>query len=276
MMFCFLPVMLLALAPVVSDDVTPVPPAISPLDWGFHQMYDLRFDQAHRTFQSWEQDHPEDPMGPTSEAAAFVFSEFDRLGVLQSELFVDEQKLWANRKLAPDPATKAAFDRALANSDHLADAILQHAPRDANALFAKIMNLGLRGDYLALIERRYMASLAYMKDAGSLAERLLAMDPSEYDAYLAVGVENYILGSKPAPVRWALRLYGAEANKAEGMKKLRLTAEKGHYLLPFARLLLAVAALRDKNRDEAKQLLASLARDFPENPLYAHELAKLH
>jgi len=56
---------------------------------------------------------------------------------------------------------------------------------------------------------------------------------------------------------------------------LRLTAEKGRYLNPYARLLLAVAALRDKNIPKARDLLSALAREFPHNRLYAQELAQL-
>src|SRR5208337_4627670 len=104
---------------------------------------------------------------------------------------------------------------------------------------------------------------------------ILAIDPSCYDAYLAVGVENYILGLNPAPVRWLLRIYGAQTDKDQGVENLRTTAEKGHYLVPFARLLLAVAALRDKNRDQARDLLAGLAREFPNNRLYRRELERL-
>jgi hypothetical protein len=40
---------------------------------------------------------------------------------------------------------------------------------------------------------------------------------------------------------------GAQTDKSEGLQRLRLTADKGRYLAPFARLLLAVAALRDKD-----------------------------
>ena len=103
----------------------------------------------------------------------------------------------------------------------------------------------------------------------------MAVDPACYDAYLAVGVENYILGLNPAPVRWLLRLYGAETDKELGLRKLQLTAERGHYLLPFARLLLAVAALRDKHPDQARELLQNLAQEFPNNQLYRRELARL-
>ena len=44
---------------------------------------------------------------------------------------------------------------------------------------------------------------------------------------------------------------------------LRFTAKNGHYLKPFAQLLLAVAALRDKNEPEAKRQLSHLTVSFP-------------
>ena len=49
------------------------------LDEGYRHMYNLRFGDAHRVFQQWEAAHPDDPMGPVSDAAAYLFSEFDRL-----------------------------------------------------------------------------------------------------------------------------------------------------------------------------------------------------
>jgi hypothetical protein len=126
-----------------------------------------------------------------------------------------------------------------------------------------------------LIEKRFLASLGYMKNGRLLAKKLLEADPTNYDAYLAIGVENYVLGSSPAPVRLFLQLFGSQTNKALGIEHVRLTAEKGHYLRPFARLLLAVAALRDKNREKAREILEGLAREFPNNPLYLREVARI-
>lgn len=249
--------------------------ASAPLDLGFRQMYNLEFQEAHNTFREWQKSHPDDPLGPTSEAAAYLFAELDRLEILQTELFVDNDKFQKRKKTVPDPVTRRGFEEAVAESDRLAGAILARSPKDANALFAKVLNLGLRADYLALIDKRDLASLGRVKSASRLAEQLLAADPGRYDAYLAVGVENYILGLKPAPVRWILRLYGAQTDKDRGIKNLRVTAEKGHYLQPYARLLLAVAALRDKHQEEARALLGDLAREFPQNRLYQREFARL-
>jgi hypothetical protein len=245
------------------------------LESGFRQMYNLDFAGAHATFQAWEAGHPDDAVGPVSDAAAYLFSEFNRLHILESELFTDNDRFAKRNKLLPDPEARAAFDRQLAKSDEISARVLGRSPQDANALFAKVMANGLRGDYAAMIEKRNLAGLGYMKAGRLLAQQLLARDPSYYDAYLAIGVENYLLGASSAPVRWFLRMNGAETNKEEGIAKLRLTAEKGRYLAPFARLLLAVAALRDRDRETARRLLSGLADEFPQNPLYRKELAQL-
>jgi hypothetical protein len=245
------------------------------LDAGYRQMYNLDFGAAHKTFQAWEQQHPQDPLGPVSNAAAYLFSEFDRLHILEVELFTNDEALKNRQKVSADPAVRASFDRELNKTDRLANESLSRSPNDQNALFAKALENGLRGDYLALIEKRNLAGLSFMKSGRQVAEKLVSIDPSYYDAYLAIGIENYLLGINPAPIRWMLRLGGAQTDKGRGLTQLRITADKGCFLAPYARLLLAVAALRDKDRTTARTLLANLSREFPQNQLYQKELAKL-
>jgi hypothetical protein len=236
----------------------PTIPAGSALDNGYRQMYNLDFSDAHNTFREWKTSHPGDPLGPASDAAAYLFAEFDRLHILQSELFTEDSEFKSRSKPGADAGAKQAFLKQLDDCERLANTALSHDAQDKNAKFAKILQ-----------------SLEIMKTGRVLAQDLLAKDPSAYDAYLAVGVENYMLGIKPAPVRWVLSWTGAQTDKDQGIRELKLTAEKGHYLQPFARLLLAVAALRDKDRTKARDLLAGLAHEFPNNQLYKKELARL-
>jgi hypothetical protein len=252
-------------------------PSVNPIiDRGYRQMYDLNFDEAHKTFAQWERDHPDDPIGPVSNAAAYLFAEFDRLNILHSEFFVENSMFHRRPKVTPDPAAHQAFDQELEKSGKLSDDILQRAPEDADALFARILTLGLRADYEALIERRDFDALKVIKNSRATAEKLLMLEPNYYDAYLAIGVENYLFSLKPAPMRWILQAGGAQTDRDRGVEDLRLTAERGRYLSPYARLLLAVAALRGKDVPRARDLLAALAREFPHNRLYAQELAQLH
>lgn len=245
------------------------------VEQGYRQMYNLDFDNAHRSFDEWQRVHPEDPIGPVSDAAACLFSEFDRLHILQAQFFVDDNAFRGMKKPEADPAIRRKFENDLAKGQRLSDAILRRTPQDKDAMFASVLRNGLRSDYLSLIEGRNFQALSELKSGRILAEKLLAIDPTYYDAYLAVGVENYMLSLKPLAARWLLRLTGAQTDKDRGIEKVKLAAQHGHYLQPFARLLLAVQNLRDKNRPAAKEILAGLAHEFPRNQLYSQELAKL-
>ena len=245
------------------------------LQAGYQQMYNLDFTAAHKTFETWERAHPDDPMGPVSNAAAYLFSEFERLHILETELFTDDTKFIHREKQTPDPDLKRAFEAELGKANDITRDVLTKSPQDPNAQFAEIVANGLRGDYASLIEKHNVAALAFTKAGRNLAEKLIAQDPSYYDAYLAIGIENYILSANSAPVRWILKLGGAQTDKDVGIRNLQITATKGIYLAPFARMLLAVAALRDKDNTTAKNLLGGLSREFPQNALYKRELARI-
>ncbi|MGA8150945.1 MAG: hypothetical protein WB952_08350 [Terriglobales bacterium] len=245
------------------------------LDNGFRLLYDLDFDRAHQVFTSYETEHPDDPLGPVCDAAGLLFSEFSRLGVLESQFYENDHAFDGRQKLTPDPAVRDRFGAALSEAESRAQARLAQKPRDRDSLFALTMASGLRADYAALIEKRNMASLHFTKQATSWASQLLAVDPECYDAHLATGVSQYIIGSMSAPVRWLVRLGGVSGDKAAGISELQLTAGHGRYLAPFARILLAIAYVRDKDKPRARELLVSLRNDFPQNPLFGREIGRL-
>lgn len=247
----------------------------SPLDRGFAGLYNLDFNGAQEHFSAWQASHPDDPMGPVSEAAGFLFSEFNRLGVLETQFYESDAEFDKRPKLAPDAALKQKFDQAVARSETLARARLSKDPHDRDALFALTLSSGLQADYAALIEKRNLVSLHYTKEASVNAQQLLAVCHDCYDALLATGFSKYIIGSMAAPVRWILRMGGLPADKQGGISDLKTTAERGHYLAPFARILLAIAYVREKNRGAAIELLSGLRQEFPGNTLFPREIARL-
>jgi hypothetical protein len=245
------------------------------LNGGFRRLYDLDFAGAQQDFEAWEKQNPDNPMGPVSEAAGVLFSEFDRLGVLEAQFYEDDSVFAARKKYEADPAQKARFERQLDRADGLAKAKLSHDPKDRDALMAMTMSAGLRSDFAALIEKRNLASLHYTKEATAWSNQLLAADPTCYDAHLAGGVSRYIIGSMAAPVRWILRVGGVQGDKQGGIAELQTTAEHGQLLAPFARILLAIAYVREKDTARAREMLQGLQREFPKNDLFGKELARL-
>jgi hypothetical protein len=275
-----LPVLGLA-AGVVSAASAQFPPnpitaASNGLDRGYFDMYDVNFAAAHTIFQQLLAQHPDDALAAGSDAAAYLFGEFDRLHIIDVELFADQSRFDSRSRLTPDPAVRKAFDDRCAQASRLADAAIKRNPKDATAFYVKTMVSGMQSDYALMIDKRDLTALSLTKQATVYSRQALALNPTMFDAYLASGVENYMLSLKSAPLRWLLGVTGASTDRQEGIRLLTLTANQGHYLAPFARMMLSVAALRDGNPQRARAILVALARQYPDNTLYERQLARIH
>ena len=67
-----------------------------------------------------------------------------------------------------------------------------------------------------------------------------------------------------------------KGDQDEGIRELTLAADHGHWLAPFARILLAFNDMRHKDTAEARKKLAWLCEQFPNNPHFTQEIAKLN
>ena len=245
------------------------------LDTGYHLLYQLKPVEARAQFAVWQQAHPEDPLASASEAASYLFEESYRQGVLTSEFFLDNKRFLGKIAIKPDQELRAAFFAAVQRAQDLARLGLEANPDDANALFAMTLSVGFQADYASLIDKHQRDSLKMIRLADTYSKKLLAVAPDAADAYLGLGTANYFIGSLPAIKKFFLRFSGIRGDKKAGIKQLEIAAAHGHYLRPFATILLALAALREKQPEVARIQLSELVAEFPENPLFASELAKL-
>jgi hypothetical protein len=244
------------------------------LDQCFHAMYNLQFSQAFQKADQAKALDRTDPLPWVAEASAVLFREFDRLHILRSDLFSSDAAFDARPTYTWNADSKKQFEDALANAERLGKDRIGRDKNDVKGLFALALVNGLRANDAALIAKRNMASLSFTKSSSGFAEKLLALAPNYYDAYIATGMSQYLIGSKSAPVRWILRIGGFKGDQEQGLKELTLVAEKGRYLAPFARILLAFDDLRHQNRTEARKIFAALHDQYPGNPLYLQEIAK--
>jgi hypothetical protein len=243
------------------------------LETAFRRMYELDFDAARSEIAAYRRERPEDALGAAAEAASYLFEEFDRKQVLTSEFFLDDDRLLGGVKGAPDAKRSAAFLAANRRARRMAEERLKRNPDDPDGLFALTLADGMEGDFEALIQKRQLAGLGLIRRAERTALRLLAVKPEALDAYMAIGAANYIIGCLPGYKRMLLWFGGVRGDRRRGMEQLALAAEKGHYLRPLARALLALAARRENQPERARRLLESLTREFPRNRVFARELA---
>ncbi len=245
------------------------------LDTGFHLLYELKPDEARNQFEALQRAHPEDPLGSAAEAAAYLFEECYRQGVLTSEFFLDDKRFLGEIPLKPDPDLRAAFFAKDKKAQDLAQLQLKSNPDDPNALFAMALSVGMQADYASLIDKQQLDSLKMIGVADTYAKKLLVIAPDAADAYLGLGTANFIIGSLPGIKKFFLGFAGIHGDKKLGIQQLEIAADHGRYLRPFAKILLAMAALREKKPEVARAQLSELVAEFPDNPLFVTELAKL-
>lgn len=265
-----------AAASVSTARGEPSPSAAAPLlIAGFRALYHLRFDEARAAFRRWQQDRGADPMGYAAEAASHLFEEFERHGVLTTEFFLDDDRLLGGIKGKADPARTAAFEKANDRARALAEGVVEKDPRNADALLALTLAAGLNADFSSLILKRQIDSLRQIRLAERYARRLIAVAPERGDGYMALGAASYIIACLPAYKRALLWVGGVQGDKRRGMDELERAASSGAYLAAYAKVMLALANVREKNIGRAQQLLRELTAEYPDSPLFSREFAKI-
>lgn len=275
---CFLSALCCSAAGAATGDTAdgsdPQPEAAM-LSTGFRQLYELNFQGAREHFLSYQQLQPADPIGKAAEAASFLYEEFNAKGVFTSAFFLNNDRLLGGVNGSASENRNDAFLNANHGAREMAREQLKLNPRDPRALLALTLADGMESDYDALIIKKQMAGLGLMRQAESEASKLLEIDPTAQDAYVALGASNYVIGCMPNYKRAFLWFGGIHGDRARGMQQMQVAADHGHYLAPFAKILLALACEREHEFDRARQLLSDLASEFPANPLFARELGLL-
>jgi len=258
----------------VEDAATPAFVSVPELSSGFRQLYIQKFPEGRAQFEAWESQHPDEPFGQVAIAASYLFEEFYRQGVLSSDFFLNEKKFLHGIDGEPDPARMEGFEKAIQRARELAAQRLAKDPRDPEALYALTLSAGMESDADMILRKHNLDALRRLKEANAHAKALLAERPDTKDAYLALGTANYIIGSLSVGFRAMLWFGGIHGDKKLGMKQLAEAADGGRYLEPLAKIMLALAARREKQKPLAQKLLRELTEEFPESPLYSVEYAK--
>jgi hypothetical protein len=265
-----------AVCPARADEIakTPAFTTVAELSSGFHSLYAQNFLEARDKFAGWGSQHPDEPFGQVAIAASYLFEELYRQGVLSSDFFLNEKRFLHGIEGKPDPGRMKSFQEALNHARKLAKERLAKNSRDPEALFALTLAAGMESNADMMLKKQHIESLKRLKEGNEYAKRLLAEQSDANDAYVALGTANYVIGSLSGGARFFLMFGGVHGDKKLGMQQLEKTIDGGRYLRPFAKILLALSARREKQNLLAQKLLLELSEEFPESPLYAAEYAK--
>lgn len=261
-------------APAPADSPGPAFSSVPELERGYRLLYEQKFSEARTIFEQYIADHPDEPFGEVSLAASYLFEEFFLQHVLTSDYFLDDKRFLGGITGKPDPSRLRGFDASVARARALAFQRLKKQSRDPEGLYALTLCAGMQSDADSMLLKRHYDALKRIKEANVNAELLLKDHPDAYDAYVAPGVAYYVIGSLPPSARFLLWFGGIHGDKQRGMSLVEKTATGGHYLKPFAKILLALSARREKQNALAQKNLKELTEEFPGNAVYSAEYAK--
>jgi len=258
----------------VSRLATPAFSSVPELKNGYQLLYEQKFPEARVVFEEWAAKNPTEPFGQVSLAASYLFEEFYLQRVLTSDYFLDDKRFLGGITGTPNPDRMKAFEEASAKARSLAAQRLKQNKRDPEGLYAMTLSAGMQADADSMLLKKHYDGLKHLKEANTNAELLLSEHPDAYDIYVAPGIAYYVIGSLSGSARFFLWFGGIHGDKTLGMSKVAKTADNGNYLKPFAQILLALSARREKKNDLAIKNLKELTEEFPGNAVYETEYAK--
>lgn len=183
---------------------------------------------------------------------------------------------WQWRLVARDPQQRAALLQRLQEDMRRTLDVAQKLPaaRAAEAAFYLGAAYGTQAR-VSVVEKQYFKALGAAKKGGAYLQRCVELDPTWHDAYLGLGVYHYFLARVPGFVRGLAQwLVGLEGNRDRGLQELEHSYTHGLLTRPEAASVLAriYASSAEKQYEKARQLLAALAQQYPQNIDYRYRL----
>ncbi len=243
---------------------------------GDNHFFNLEYEDAARDYAKLIELDPNDPLAYNSLASAQLYQELYRLGLLESSALRGDNQFLRQERPKPDPAIKEKFEQTLERGRTVAEAQLARDRNNPTALYALGNNYALRGNYDFMVEKSYFSALRNGGKARDYCEKLRKVNPEFVDAYLVLGVHEYVLGSLPLPVKVLVGLVGMRGSKQKGEQYVVRVAREGKLARNEARVLLVILYRRERRPLEAARLLEDLIRDFPRNYVLGLELASMY
>jgi len=224
---------------------------------GVRQIYNIEFENAHKTFLIVQKEFPKHPAG----------------------IFFDTMIFWW--RIMIDIDNENLDDKFYDKIDDViefCDEILDDDPVNVDAIFFKGGALGFRGKLLSIRQDFFNAALDG-KDALPLVYEAYKLDSSNVDVQLGFGIYNYFAAVLPEkyPVIKPFMIFFPQGDKARGIKQLENVAMNGKYAKIEARyFLMSSYYLYEENANSALKYSKMLYDDFPDNPAFERYYGRIY
>ena len=237
--------------------------------------YNIDYDTARAKNEEIRKRLPYHPAGDLYLATVIWLEQLYLNHRLQTSIYRNHSSFYAGSDKAKeetegdavDPAADRRFRDLMAQAKTKALALVARNKNDPDALYFLGAVYGVMGGYEASTTRKFFAAVRNGSRSVDAHQKVLKLKPDYYDAYLSVGMYDYIVGSLPFPYKAIAAIAGHHGNKERGIERLQTVIEKGAVSADGARVLLLAIYQNEKRYQEALNILDYFAAKYPRNYL---------
>jgi len=232
---------------------------------GFEQIYNLDYHDAFRTFSELKARNPQHPAPPLYLASVVWLEElFDR-NELDLDNFIAPGYFTQPSARKMSAEDRKTFFNYLSESESLCNALLKKDPKNPDARYFLGSMYGVLGAFAITIDRSYSDAFSKGKKAYKYHSELIQERPDFHDAYMSVGLYEYVVDNLPWYIKWIAVIVGYRGSQERGFQYLSRAAEKGVYAADDARVLQMVLYVREKRFGDALANVRTLQARYPKN-----------
>jgi tetratricopeptide (TPR) repeat protein len=242
---------------------------------GFDHVYSLDYQDARSAFENLRQQYPQHPGAPLYLALTLWQQELFRRQDLRIDRFVSPESFMQAGPGKMPPEDRNAFFRYIGESQASSQNILKQKPGDRDARYFLGATHGVLAAFALTIDHDKREAFSQGKRAYQYHLGIVSEQPDYYDAYVTLGLYEYIVANLPWYMKWIAQIAGYKGTEERAFKYLRLAVTKSQFVSVNARNILVVLCLREKLYDEALANAQYLHHLYPRNFLLHLNVARI-
>jgi tetratricopeptide (TPR) repeat protein len=243
---------------------------------GFSAVYNVDYKTARERFLQMTRLAPDHPAGYVYLANNLWLETLYQSRRLSTSVYTggsfysqdkDEDKV--------DPKRDRDFNDYIRQALAAARARLVKNSKDVEALYYNASALGIRAAYGTSVKRSFTRSIGDANESIKIQRQVIKLDPEYIDAYLSIGLYEYVIDSLPGGFKFLARLAGLKGSKQKGIEHLELVTRQGKFTADDARVVLLGIYSKENQLDRALEIISYLAKQYPRNYLFGVERASM-
>lgn len=211
---------------------------------GINSIYNIDFSGALAKFQEAKSLAPNDLRGPFFESTVYFWKALFTKNRADYEMYLN------------------LSDKIIDKCENLTD----KNSNDLDAHFYEGWTYTLRAFLMYMVDKEVLKPASEIKDGNKALTFVIEKNPQYYDAYLGLGLYNYIISMIPRKLQWLTAILGYSGDREEGKKYLNLASDKGTYTNTEAKVYLTLLAWREEDYPLAESFATQLTTKYPESP----------